>query len=60
MGKYMNYKADCSSHHAESTFLYMRQNPRGLTPSTTGMNDRYKDDKGDTHKNKDVHIEIVS
>ena len=27
----------------------MRQNPRGPTPSTTGMDDRYKDEKGDKH-----------
>ena len=39
-GKYTNYKAECSSHHAENTFLCMRLNPRGLTPSETGMNDR--------------------
>ena len=25
----------------------MRQNPRGPTPSTTGMDDRYRDEKGD-------------
>ena len=39
-GKYTDYKAECSSYHAENTFLCMRLNPRGLTPSETGMNDR--------------------
>jgi len=34
--KCFNYKAECSSHHAENTFLCMRQNPRGPTPSMTG------------------------
>ena len=45
-GKYSHYKAECSSYHAENTFLCMRQNPRGLTPSETGMDDRQKDEKG--------------
>jgi hypothetical protein len=39
-GKYTDYKTECSSYHAENTFLCMRLNPRGLTPSETGMNDR--------------------
>jgi len=39
-GKYTDYKAECSSYHAEITFLCMRLNPRGLTPSETGKNDR--------------------
>ncbi len=47
-GNCSGYKAECSSHHAENTFLCMRQNPRGPTPSTTGMDDRYEDEKGDT------------
>jgi len=47
VGNYTSYKAECSSHHAENTFLCMRQNLRGPTPSTTEMNDRYKDEKGD-------------
>ena len=45
VGKYSHYKAECSSHHAENTFLCMRLNPRGLTPSETGMDDRYEDEK---------------
>ena len=45
-GKYTDYKAECSSHHAEGTLLCMRLNPRGLTPSTTGMNDGQRDEKG--------------
>ena len=45
-GKYTNYKAECSSHHAENTFLCMRLNPRGLTPSKTEMDDRQEDEKG--------------
>ena len=48
-GKYTHYKAECSSHHAENTFLCMRLNPRGLTPQMTEMNDRFKDEKSDTH-----------
>jgi hypothetical protein len=44
-GKYTDYKAECSSYHAENTFLCMRLHPRGLTPSTTGMDDRYEDEK---------------
>jgi len=39
-GKYTDYKTECSSYHAENTFLCMRLNLRGLTPSETGMNDR--------------------
>ncbi len=49
-GKYTNYKTECSSQHAENTFLCMRLNPRGLTPSTTGMDDRYEDEK--SHKRR--------
>jgi hypothetical protein len=45
-GKLADYKAECSSHHAENTFLCMRLNPRGLTPSETGMDDRQRDEKG--------------
>ncbi len=48
-GKCFNYKMECSSHHAEHTFLNMRQNPRGPTLSMTEMNDRFKDEKSDTH-----------
>ena len=48
VGKYSHYKSDCSSHHVENTFLCMRLNPRGPTPSMTGMNDRQKDEKGDS------------
>ena len=51
-GKYTNYKAECSSHHAENTFLCMRLNPRGLTPSKTGMDDKQRDEK--SHINADV------
>ncbi len=46
-GKHSHYRAECSSHHAENTFLCMRQNPRCLTPSETGMDDRQEDEKGD-------------
>ena len=52
-GKYSHYKAECSSHHAENTFLCMRLNLRGLTPSTTGMDDRCEDEKGQKHKKED-------
>ena len=51
-GQYANYKTECSSHHAENTFLCMRLNPRGLTPSMKEMDDRYKDDK--SHKSKGI------
>ena len=51
-GKYTNFKAECSSHHAENTFLCMRLNPRGLTPSMTGMDDRQEDEKGEKHKDE--------
>jgi hypothetical protein len=51
-GKYTDYKAECSSHHAENTFLCMRLTPRGLTPSTTGMDDRYEDEKGQKTEEK--------
>ena len=51
-GQYANYKTECSSQHAENTFLCMRLHPRGLTPSTTGMDDRYEDEKGHTHRGK--------
>ena len=44
--KYSHYKSECSSQYAENTFLCMRLHPRGLTPSETGMNDRYGDEKG--------------
>ena len=43
-----SYHISCSQH-AENTFLCMRLNPRGLTPSTTGMDDRYEDEKGHTN-----------
>jgi hypothetical protein len=46
-GKCTGYKAECSLHHAESTFLCMRLNLRGPTPSKTGMDDRQEDEKGD-------------
>ena len=46
VGKHSHFKSECSSHHAESTFLCMRLNPRGLTPSKTGKDDRHKDEKG--------------
>jgi hypothetical protein len=49
IGKYTDYKVECSSHHAENTFLCMRLNPRGLTPSETGMDDRYEDEKGQSN-----------
>jgi len=45
---YTDYKAECSSHYAENTFLCMRLTPRGPTPSTTGMDDRYGDEKSET------------
>jgi hypothetical protein len=56
VGKYSHYEAECSSHHAENTFLCMRLNPRGLTPSETGMDDRYGDEKG--HKDKQYDSKI--
>ena len=40
--KYTGYKAECSSHHAKNTFLCMRLNLRGPTPSETGMDDRQR------------------
>ena len=46
--KYTGYKAECSSHHAEYTFLCMRLNLRGPTPQMMGKNDRQQDEKGDT------------
>jgi len=48
-GKSFIYEAECFSHHVENTFLCMRQNPRGPTLSMTEMNDRFKDEKSDTH-----------
>ena len=48
-GKCFNYKMECSSHHAEHTFLCMRPNPRGPTPSMTEMDDRLRDEKSDLH-----------
>ena len=53
---YLELKAECSSHHAENTSLYMRLNPRGLTPSETGMDDRYGDEKGQKPGSSDVGV----
>ncbi len=40
-------KSDCSSHHAEYTFLCMRLNLRGPTPQMRAKDDRQQDEKGD-------------
>jgi mevalonate kinase len=50
-GTYTDYKAECSSHYAENTFLCMRLTPRGLTPQMTGMDDRYGTRKVRNNKN---------
>ena len=47
MCEHMRYKAECSSHHVENTFLCMRLNLRGHTPQMMAKNDRQKDEKGD-------------
>ena len=59
-GKYTNYKTECSSHHAENTFLCMRLTPRGLTPSMKEMDDRYKDEKSHNKKGSKVAMFLMT
>ena len=52
--KHTNYKAECSSHIAGDTFLCMRLNLRGPTPSMMGMDDRQR-----TRKVIDIRLRLL-